>query len=412
MKRGIFLNILFLTMSRIKKLDKQGIYLDLLSEFVKKGHRVEIAAPAEHCLKENTNRKEYDGYGVLRIRVGNLQKTNIIEKGISTVLLEPQFLSAVKKYYKNIKFDLVLYSTPPINFGRVINYIKKRDNAKSYLLLKDIFPQNAVDLNMFSEKGLIYKYFRKKERELYRQSDYIGCMSEANVEYLIKHNADIDRRNVCVVPNSIKIRKIEAVETDKSEIRQKYGIPTESTVFVYGGNLGKPQGIPFLIECLKKNENRSDRFFVICGTGTEYGKLKNYIESARPDNIILINGLPTEEYENFIRACDVGLIFLDYRFTIPNFPSRILSYMQNSMPVLACTDINTDMGKIIEEGGFGWWCPSNDSDSFTELAERICHEGLKQKGEKAREYLRKYYSAEKCCDQIMSCIVQKEEVCV
>lgn len=406
------MNILFLTMARIKTLEGQGIYLDLLSELVKKGHRVEIAAPAERYLKEKTNRKEYDGYGVLRVRVGNLQKTNIIEKGISTVLLEPQFLSAVKKYYKNIKFDLVLYSTPPINFGRVINYIKKRDNAKSYLLLKDIFPQNAVDLNMFSEKGLIYRYFRGKEKQLYRQSDYIGCMSEANAEYLTEHNAEIDKTRVYIAPNSIKIRKMEAVETDKSEIRKKYGIPLESTVFVYGGNLGKPQGIPFLIECLKKNENRKDRFFVICGTGTEYGKLKNYIDGAKPDNIMLINGLPAKEYEEFIKACDVGLVFLDYRFTIPNFPSRILSYMQNAMPVLACTDVNTDMGKIIEEGGFGWWCPSNDSERFTRLAEYICGEDLKKKGENARKYLEEYYSAEKCCEQIINCVRQREEICV
>ena len=49
-------------------------------------------------------------------------------------------------------------------------------------------------------------------------------------------------------------------------------------------------------------------------------------------------------------SCDVGLIFLDKRFTIPNFPSRLLSYMQASMPVLAATDVNTDIGKVIEEG--------------------------------------------------------------
>lgn len=53
----------------------------------------------------------------------------------------------------------------------------------TYFLLKDIFPQNAVDLGFLSKAGLkrsIYKYFRKKEIELYKISDYIGCMSNTN----------------------------------------------------------------------------------------------------------------------------------------------------------------------------------------------------------------------------------------
>ena len=94
-------------------------------------------------------------------------------------------------YFADIKFDLILYSTPPITFYKAIEYVKKRDGAKTYLLLKDIFPQNAVDLGMMSKtglKGLIYKYFRKKEKKLYAISDKIGCMSQANVDYVLKHN--------------------------------------------------------------------------------------------------------------------------------------------------------------------------------------------------------------------------------
>jgi len=37
------------------------------------------------------------------------------------------------------------------------------------------------------------------------------------------------------------------------------------------------------------------------------------------------------------------MIFLDYRFQIPNFPSRLLSYMAAGMPVIVATDPNTDM---------------------------------------------------------------------
>lgn len=395
------MNILFLTISRIFDLEQHGIYPDLLREFVRNSHQVTIVAPAERRFKEVTNFKQYDGYNVLRVKIGNMQKTNVIEKGITTILLESQFLSAIKKYCSDMKFDLILYSTPPITFSKVINYIKKRDNAKTYLLLKDIFPQNAVDINMFSKKSMFYKYFRRKEIELYKTSDYIGCMSQANVDYVIKHNSYISPDIVHVSPNSVEMSEQKLSEEQKGRLRGKYNIPDNAKIFIYGGNLGKPQGIPFLIKCLDTNKNREDCFFVISGTGTEYSKLKAYLDENKLTNVLLINGLQKSEYEDLVSACDVGLIFLDHRFTIPNFPSRILSYMQKKMPVLACTDPNTDMGKIITENNFGWWCESNDAEKFTELVNIALDADLKVMGENGFEYLKENYTTEKAYKSIL-----------
>ena len=396
------MNILFLTMVSIKNINSRGIYNDLMREFIKNGHKVYIASPAEKRLREETNIIQSDNCTILRVKVGNMQKCNLIEKGISTVLFEWQFASAIKKHFSDVKFDLVMYSTPPITFAKVVNYIKKKNNAKTYLLLKDIFPQNAVDLGMFNKRSPIYKYFRHKEKMLYKQSDYIGCMSQANVDYVIKHNPQINRDIVHISPNSIEVLDVHRDENRRNELRNKYNIPIDVTTFIYGGNLGKPQGIPFLIECLKTEARKKDRFFVICGTGTEYSRLKAYIDAEKPDNVLLINGLPKEEYEDFVMACDVGLIFLDHRFTIPNFPSRLLSYMQNSMPVLACTDSNTDIGKVITEGGFGWWCESNDVSGFGKIVDSVVKESYKQKGEVALNYLMNSFNVKTAYETVMS----------
>ena len=96
---------------------------------------------------------------ILKLKIGNTQKTNIIEKGISTILIEGQLIRAIKKYFSDIKFDLVLYATPPVTIAGTVRYIKKRDGALSYLMLKDIFPQNAVDLKMLKKKGMLYAFF-------------------------------------------------------------------------------------------------------------------------------------------------------------------------------------------------------------------------------------------------------------
>lgn len=396
------MNLLFLTLLDFQNLKENNIYTDLLRYFVKQGHNVSVISPKERRFNEETRLITEDNCKILKLKIGNIQKTGIIEKGISTVLLESRFKSGVKKYFSDIKFDLVLYSTPPITLAGVVKYIKKRDNAKSYLLLKDIFPQNAVDIGMMTKTGvksIIYKVFRRKEKQLYKLSDYIGCMSQANVDYVINNNLEVKPEKVHICPNAIEVRP-KPKKDNKEETRRKYGIPIDKTVFVYGGNLGKPQDIPFIMECLKANGKYDDRFFVICGTGTEYPKLKKYVDESAPKNVLLISGLPKDEYESFVGCCDVGLIFLDHRFTIPNFPSRLLSYMQNGMPVLACTDPNTDIGKVITEGKFGWWCESDTPEHFTETIEIALKSDLENLGENGLKYLKENYTVEKGCEII------------
>jgi len=318
------------------------------------------------------------------------------------LLLEGQFLSAIKRYFADITFDLVIYSTPPITFTKVINYIKARDSAKSYLLLKDIFPQNAVDLKMIKKDGLIHRYFSNKEKKLYQISDYIGCMSPANVEYIIKHK-HINPDKIEVNPNSlIPVNHVTDVSV-RDVVRKEYNIPTEAVVCIYGGNLGKPQGIDFLLAVLKSNADRKDCFFVIVGNGTEHQKISNWITLAKPKNIVLLKGLPKLKYDDLLSSCDLGMIFLDEKFTIPNFPSRLLSYLEFEKAVIAATDAATDLGEIMEQNNFGKWALTGDLAIFNKnLNSLVSDSNIRiQLGKNGYEYLLENYQVKHSYNIIM-----------
>lgn len=396
------MNILFLTLHSISDISERGIYTDLTREFICHGHQIYIVVPAERRFHLPTGIKESDGAKILSVKTLNIQKTNLIEKGLGTLLLEYQYQRAIRKYWKNIKFDLILYSTPPITFNRVISSVKRRCEAKTYLLLKDIFPQNAVDLGMFSKGSFIYKLFRKKEERLYQLSDYIGCMSPANVEYVLRHNPSITAERVEVCPNSIELYGKES-EYNNGGLLQKLNIPTDKLLLIYGGNLGRPQGIDFLMDVLAANEKRTDTYFVVVGNGTEYGKISQWFRNNTPHNSCLIPSLPKQEYDDLVSACDVGLIFLDNRFTIPNYPSRLLSYLENRMSVLMATDMNTDIGPIAEKNGYGLWTESGNLETFMEMVEFVAEdrERLKLMGEKGYDYLKDNYTVERTYRIIM-----------
>ena len=396
------MNILFLTLYPLSDISERGIYTDLTREFIRHGHQIYIVVPAERRFHLPTGIKESDGAKILSVKTQNIQKTNLIEKGLGTLLLEYQYQRAIRKYWKNIKFDLILYSTPPITFNRVISSVKRRCEAKTYLLLKDIFPQNAVDLGMFSKGSFIYKLFRKKEERLYQLSDYIGCMSPANVEYVLRHNPSITAERVEVCPNSIELYGKES-EYNNGGLLQKLNIPTDKLLLIYGGNLGRPQGIDFLMDVLAANEKRTDTYFVVVGNGTEYGKISQWFRNNTPHNSCLIPSLPKQEYDDLVSAGDVGLIFLDNRFTIPNYPSRLLSYLENRMPVLMATDMNTDIGPIAEKNGYGLWTESGNLETFMEMVEFVAEdrERLKLMGEKGYDYLKDNYTVERTYRIIM-----------
>ena len=428
------MNLIFITLSNINEVSHPGIYGDLMRKFRDEGHEVYIVSSAERRTGVVTHLMDVDGVHILKVHTLNVQKTNVVEKGLGTLLMERQYKQAIKKYLGDVRFDLILYSTPPITFTKVVKYLKKENpQAVSYLLLKDIFPQNAVDLGMFGAHSLFNWWFRRKEVALYKVSDFIGCMSPANVEFIRKHNAFYPADRVEVAPNSISLipssspkgegssnthdEERAKQQTEKAYIRQKYGLPLDKPVFIYGGNLGKPQGIDFLIECLDANKNRTDCFFVVVGNGTEYAKLKGWYDRiANPDNqdsritnprqqgkvcVKLMERLPKEDYDMLVRSCDVGLIFLDHRFTIPNYPSRLLPYLEYKTPVICCTDVNTDIGRIAEENGYGFWCESVKPEDFTALVDKMLLADRLAMGERGYKFLKENYTVQNTYDAIM-----------
>jgi glycosyltransferase involved in cell wall biosynthesis len=248
-------------------------------------------------------------------------------------------------------------------------------------------------------KGLLYRYFRRKEKRLYRLSDHIGCMSPSNVDYLLKHNQEIEKDKVEVAPNCVELTCPGTIDT--VSIRQRYNLPQDRPVFIYGGNLGKPQGVPFLISCLESNANRPDCHFVVVGTGTELPRLKSWYNNNSPSSVTVLDGLPKSDYDELVCSCDVGLIFLDHRFTIPNYPSRLLSYLENKMPIISATDPNTDIGKISEENGFGYWCESNSVEAFNSVLEKMIASDIKSMGEKGFRFLMDHYLVDQTYETIM-----------
>lgn len=396
------MNVLLLT---IVPKQSQKMIRDIAYEFVNNGHMVFIVCPAD---KTNAPRNKFiliDGIRYLFVSSGNaVGKVNFAKKVTNFLLVDNIYEKALKRAMPAIDVDLILYSTPPITLANTIEWAKRQYKAATYLMLKDIFPQNAVDMGMMKKSGIlgiVYHYFRAKEKKLYANSDYIGCMSPANCRYVLEHNTEIPTNKVGICVNSYVLEPV--LQIDRDEVRERYDLPLDRITFLYGGNLGKPQGLQFFVDVLRKNINKKDRFFLICGGGNDQKRILDFIDMENPENVRYISTIPADEFDELSRACDVGLVFLDNRFTIPNFPSRMLSIMLNQMPILAATDKNTDVGEVIKAADMGWWCESKNPTEFCELVDDICEnpDVINEKGKNARTYYEENYTSKIAYQQIL-----------
>ena len=373
------MNILYL--SQRFGFTTSGIFADLVRELSQAGHTVTVVTcyPASFAGKGSSVAME-NGVKILYVQASHLFSHNRMYKGIAQVLLPQIMIKGISAHLDGSRFDLILYPTPPITFSGVVNFCKKKYGAQSFLMLKDIFPQNAVDLGIMKEGGFIHRYFKHVERKLYKVSDYIGCMTNANVDYFKNNNANIPGSRVILFPNSLDCRNLK---------RPVFSVNRVRTTFVFGGNLGLPQDVPLMLSYIKALPAEVPAEFIIIGDGFYRRSVEDFILNNPELPVTYIREVPRSQFDDFLDKCDVGLVFLSSKFTVPNFPARILSYMSRGLPILAMTDDSTDVDGLIELDAIcGYWGSSDSGDDFSKLVTKFCESvSLHKFGQNGQDFL-------------------------
>lgn len=363
-------NILMI-LSEYPNINKSSnLYSDLAEALKSHGYNVTVVVTEESRNIKSTQLLKENGIDVLRVRVGNIYNVGLLEKGITYMKIGILTKMAILKHFSKSQFDLILFMSPPLTIINTVKWAMNKFKCSSYLMMKDIFPQNAVDLGIILKNSIIYYYFKRQEKKLYTVPTTIGCMSKMNKKYLLQHNDFLNNVKIEIFPNTQKLQK-KYIRNTEYTLRKKYGIPTDTVLAIYGGNLGKPQGVDFFMEVLESYKNNSNISFLIISRGTEKDKLYNFVDKNNIKNVYKFELMPRKDYEEILKECDIGLIFLDKRFTIPNFPSKILSYFNISIPVMAAIDVNNDFGEMIDKTNSGYWVESGDIKSYINKFDKL-----------------------------------------
>ncbi len=348
------MKILFLILEFPSSSNSSNLYVDLALEFKKNGHEVFVITPGEN--NESTSLKIERGLNVLRVKTLKQRGVeNFFIKGIAQLLLPFQFNAAYKEYMKHHSLDLILMPTPPITLVNVVKKIKKVTNAKFYLILRDIYPQGAADLDLVKLK-IAYYYLRYLEIKIYKIADIIGCMSRGNIDYILRHNQYLNKEKFKLLPNW---QSTELTSDFNLNVRSKYNL-TNKFIVLFGGTIGYAQKVENIITLANEYKKNEQIVFLVIGDGVKKKYLESMVKEARLNNVIFMNSLPRNEYLQFVRDSDVGLITIDERFTVPTLPSKTTSYFLLKLPILAVIDKHTDYGKFLNDAKGGLWSIGGD----------------------------------------------------
>jgi glycosyltransferase involved in cell wall biosynthesis len=342
------LNILFLF--AVYPEDKNGSFLtkDLPDALALRGENIYVATIRERRLGLPTAVSDEYGKQVLRVKTGNMfNSTSQIEKGLTTLLMNQPLLFQVKRHWGDIKFDLIVGSTPYTASYYLISNLKAHFKCPTFLILWDIFPQNAKDLGLIKNKFL-FNALKRREVKSLKQFDYIGCMTDGNINYVKENYSFVDSDKLSLFPlwaSKYKSEKITAIN------RHELGFKEDDFIAVFGGQMGPAQNLSNIINLAIEVRNLTEVKFLFIGEGSDAENIKCQAKELNLINVTFINRLDRVKYESVMASCNVGLVSLHPDFTVPNFPSKTVEYLKYGLPILAALDKTAlgDYGDFIQE---------------------------------------------------------------
>lgn len=370
---------------------------DLALEMQRQRNEVVVLTPSEH-IHENLEITHEDGALIARVKTGRIKGASNMLRAVRENNLSRTLWNHSRSFFEDYPCDLIVFYSPSIFFGGLVNKLKALWRCPAYLILRDIFPQWAVDVGVM-KKGLAYRYFRMKELEQYAAADVIGVQSPANLDYFAK---DLAGKNyqLEVVYNWMTLKE-EA--PPPSNYRQALGLQ-DKTVFFYGGNIGLAQDMDNILRLARSLKSDPRLHFLLVGEGSESSKVAATIETEGLKNIQLLPPVGQQEYQAMLAEFDIGLISLDKKLRTQNFPGKILGYMYHSMPMLCSLNPGNDLHELLWEHEAGMSCFNGQDDILRAYALRLAKNAMLRKkiGSNGRRLLEKYFSVEVAVQQIMS----------
>lgn len=337
---------------------------DLTREFARQGHSMCVLLPSAD-QREPWKLEEFDGAQVLRLKSPRTKDIGYVRRTLAELAMPFAMLQNLRKSpLAEEKWDGVVWYAPSIFHGPLVSALKKSSRCKGFLIIRDIFPEWAVDMGLMG-RGLPYRFFDVVARYQYSVADVIGVQTPGNQQYFKRWKGQ-PGRELEVLQNWL-----DKPTQSRCSIRVCETVLAGRKVFVYAGNMGVAQGMDILLDLAGKMRSRPDVGFLFVGRGSDSARLKAAAQARQLDNVVFFDEIDPDEIPDLYAQCDAGIVALDPRHKSHNIPGKFLTYMQSGLPVLANINAGNDLAQMIRHERVGQVCEANQVGELLLLTEKL-----------------------------------------
>jgi len=383
------------------------MFHELAHEFMKQGHDVVVITPGVPNQIEKLIIETVEGVVVWRFRAGLRRGVGKLRRAINESFLSLSAWRAIKYEVNKAPFDLCINYSPTIFFGNLTAKLRSLHSTYVYLVLRDMFPQWAIDEGLIIQGSLIEKYFRFFERLNYSSADFIGLMSLKNLQLFEKMTGSIYRTEVLY---NWADKDAFPCKSHVFGVRELLGLQ-DKVIYFYGGNIGHAQDMGNLLRLAEAMRHIDSAHFIFLGQGDEVDLVKSTIESKKLINCSFMPSVSQQEYKLLLNEIDVGLFSLSANHTAHNFPGKLLGYMVHSLPILGSVNKGNDLIDVIHTANAGFIYNNGDDHAFYEAAKKLAIDvSLRKKiGQNANQLLAEKFSVESAALKILNSFTKNKE---
>ena len=370
----------------------------LAEYYVSQGHRTTVLTPDYKVSRHSVS--DANGIRVVRFRSGRLKNVGVLRRAINEILLSFRLLLVYlcsPELFKDGK--IIITYVPTIFWGPAAIFLRWRLKTVNYMILRDIFPQWAVDNHLLWRYSPITIFFRFFEWLNYCSVNRIGVQTPGNLKYF--ESSQFYQKCEVLYNWSSSL----SMSSQGNEFREKYSLQDKVILF-YGGNIGHAQDMANIMRMATNIKDIANAHIVLIGNGDEFELVARAIKDQHLENVLLLPSVPQEEYFKILQEIDIGIFSLHPDHRTQNIPGKLLGYMAAGKAVLGSVNADNDILTIINQNHAGLVSQNPDDRVFAANARKLIADTAFRIlcGQNAKHLLCSYFNLEKNAEQILAAI--------
>lgn len=335
--------------------NQTGYYLTLIAEGLVEDFDVKVICGQPNYAARGTKapkREVHNEVEIFRVWGTILDKNILIFRLFNMLTLGlAMFLKSILSFRRG---DSILVVSAPPSLPFITAAAAKIKGVGYTPIIQDKYPEILIAVGKSKPNSIFVKLLDKLNRRLYAGAEKIIVVGRDMAE-LVGSQMDSDDASdkIVVIQNWAALEEIEPLPRAENVLLRELKI-LDKFVFLYAGNMGHPQDLETIVECAFELKDDERFHFLFIGSGVKKKWLEKEVEARKMHNVSILAARPRSEQKIFLNACDVGLVPLIEKMFGVAMPSRTYNLLAAGKPILALTENQTEVARVIGEEKVGW----------------------------------------------------------